>query len=422
MAATVSSPAPTPTTKAANEPQASVKTGQPGVSQPRFVIEVAPNVQGLTFAVALGDLRVTSTNSNNDINTNVATNNADIVQGLLLTPDQVVVANHVFRFPVAIDPRSLQQHVHAGDLVLRLQLKHVPGERASTALRNKHYDVTPLLHVSFLAHADRLACAGCSAALTTGFDRCRALPSSCWHEMVECWACHEQQIIMPSGGHLVAEPGTCLVGPTVLLVHPTQIHADQIRWAEPAAGAAQSAALLADGGMTVRAAPPAVVHCTTCGTMIGFAHARNDLTKGIRLFKTNLLAAQGTVTWNRHKVVQTALMAELLDHVTSHATHRAVVADLSRDGRATAMIWVLNWNCRVRTRTAASSRALKVLFRELEDGPDAGRLASDSTGTVVVPDSQPLLELLRVINTSLPPSQAQHEIQGEQWKVAYLMQ
>ncbi|KNE64146.1 hypothetical protein AMAG_19118 [Allomyces macrogynus ATCC 38327] len=131
---------------------------------------------------------------------------------------------------------------------------------------------------------------------------------------------------------------------------------------------------------------------------------------------------RGTVTWNRHKVVQTALMAELLDHVTSHATHRSVVADLSRDGRATAMIWVLNWNCRVRMRTAASSRALKVLFRELEDGPDAGRLASDSTGTVVVPDSQPLLELLRAINASLPPSQAQHEIQGEQWKVAYLMQ
>jgi hypothetical protein len=413
------------------------------------LIEICPNLRSLVFALALPSLTTNpgSTTASHRIDEDqskalsTATSSSDVkievthdgvVTGLLITPTQVVIANVAFPFPQRIDPRSLQQSIVHRDLILRFQLEHIVGlNRPSNLIRNKHYEVLPLLQIKFLQHITQVQCRQCHHRISRWnqdsplFDRIRILPSSGWHELVECWACHEQAITMPSSGDArVGEAGTCMVGPSYLLLHEANWDPESIVWEQDPR--VRSIHFAQSGVQTRHQATKGIfmAKCAQCSNVLGaLARTKSDTfhsnSKAMHLFKTSIIAQQGTISWNLAKVAQQGFMVELLDLVTSHAAHRVMLMDLQHT--ELAVIWVLNWNSNVRMNSKSSPNALKLLYREVK-GEDRLNVEFDAQPPLPLPDPRLIMEILRECNQLLPPSQQQFQVMDQVWKVAYLMQ
>ncbi|KAI9179202.1 hypothetical protein H9P43_005864 [Blastocladiella emersonii ATCC 22665] len=396
---------------------------------PPYLMELCPNTQTVHFCVS-----ITTANADSPLETTTAvavpTSDHGLgagvavpVAGLLLTPLEIVVSGASYKFPSPVEPRSLSAHMVGRDLVVRCKLRHVAGTRPSTQLRHQHFDATPLLLADTVAKSSAIRCAGCRAALLTSPPASvRALPSSTWHDLVECWACHEQHVVMPTSGHVAVARDACWVGPSVLVVHGDALLAGSVKWTAAPHVRDPNALTLDRTGVTT------VAQCAVCSAVVGYL-PRATPADGVHLYKTRVLAARSTSpdaeewTWNLAKVHQASLMAELLDHVTSHAAHRVTLVSATPSspdhpaGTPFAVVWTVNWNCRVRTRRLASSRALKVLYRTLT--PD--ETTAGAQATVAVADPAGLLAVLAGTTAQLPTSQQSVEIKGEAWRTTYLM-
>ncbi|ORZ33166.1 hypothetical protein BCR44DRAFT_1438874 [Catenaria anguillulae PL171] len=363
--------------------------------QPAFLIELSPNTHSTLLAVALPPL---------------ASSQATLKE-MLVTPLEAVILGHTYTFPAAIDPRSIHPTItEHSDLILRASAlvatvaaagndsqAATARARPSIPLRAAQYwPRSDLLLVDFVQLSSTVQCATCrSTLINRKFDTVRTLPSSSWHDLVECWACHETNVVMPTSGHLgVDNDATVWVGPAHLVVKGK---------------------------------------CAQCHTTL--AIRPRHVPNAVHLLKSRVLASAASCTgsrrdalsWSLPKVRAAMVLAEVLDQVTLHAAHKIALVDLDRPTRAVLEMWTISWNCQVRTRTVAAKRAAKILYRLPDEATKGREVRSvddlpDGYGLVVVPDAPLVVDMLDKVNLDLPESQRQVVMKpGDRpWRVSYL--
>ncbi|TPX75861.1 nitrite reductase [Chytriomyces confervae] len=114
--------------------------------------------------------------------------------------------------------------------IVSLSAKTTPSTNESI-----HPTTTSFMDADALAHTRALHCHACHASLTPEYATTLAakdLPSEHWHELIDCWACHNEDYSHLQKGHfgtvIPARQRVLLVAPTYLVVHESDLLMDAI--------------------------------------------------------------------------------------------------------------------------------------------------------------------------------------------------
>ncbi|TPX38365.1 hypothetical protein SmJEL517_g00154 [Synchytrium microbalum] len=280
---------------------------------------------------------------------------------------------------------------------------------------------------SSLKKLSRITCHGCNSDLivrnskeddTTTFRRVLDLPSSHWHEVVDCWMCHMEdysKLITPNGW-LHPKPRDLLVGGAFVVLHSLDMEI----------------ANLLHGEVSQRERWTSVL-CKEClaplGEVSNKVENEPDSPVSYKIYKYSVDFWTNSDSADPYRSFPVYLAHDLLESASSTASYRYVVWSfgLGKDEKAKPfmLLWMLNADVRVasletqasqaiddsvdsndKSTSLKSRRALKVLYMDCRGSLDPDRakisstwLASKTAERLTFPSAQ-CLELLSTLDQS----------------------
>ncbi|KAI8840451.1 ubiquitin-conjugating enzyme E2-binding protein [Chytriomyces cf. hyalinus JEL632] len=312
--------------------------------------------------------------------------------------------------------------------IVSLSAKTTPSTNESI-----HPTTTSFMDADALAHTRALHCHACHASLTPEFVAplaAKDLPSEHWHELIDCWACHNEDYSHLQKGHfgtvIPARQRVLLVAPTYLVVHESDLLMDAIT-VNPVEASLdtqthgnQDHTHAHDHSNTRNAFKPtqwSLVTCSNCLSALGDALAwegsgSSDSTGSnakyiaIKLYKHCL-----DTFILQHKPIQPAseappplkilhrpytafLVHNLLEAANSHASYKFSLTT-GNSQHPSMLLWLLNWNLQYTVSSSDTAparegcflhRAVKVGFidctQPLSDAEQDAVLAWDADKSV----------------------------------------
>ncbi|TPX48290.1 hypothetical protein SeMB42_g02668 [Synchytrium endobioticum] len=218
----------------------------------------------------------------------------------------------------------------------------------------------------------RITCRGCHAELLTPpgeqnatvatekedrFKRILDLPSTYWHEVVDCWMCHTEdysKMITPNGWLHPKSKGDLLVGSAFVVLHDEDIRIDAI----------QTVKLTHQNQTSRLKSPWKSFKCKNCalplGETVGFhdtkeseaeAYDENANQASFKLYKYAVDFWMQTDQPGAHYTFPVYLAHDLLESASSNASYRHVIWSFRHDEDVKAipfmLLWLLNPDVRI---------------------------------------------------------------------------
>jgi hypothetical protein len=142
-----------------------------------------------------------------------------------LSTDQLKLDSLVFNLPFLIDELTITRAKSV--ISARIQ--------SETLYKSLLTDAECFIQASELVPETRLYCTQCQLPLTSSLKKIQNCPSDYWHELLDCWACHNENyshIKGHTGGLVYAKKESLLVGSYFVIVHPDQVDSQVLQTIE----------------------------------------------------------------------------------------------------------------------------------------------------------------------------------------------
>jgi hypothetical protein len=147
------------------------------------------------------------------------------LQNFKMKPNAIDLGDYEIHLPLTIDPQSVQVLENSQEKVIKV--KWIPSSESESVL-NSGAESWILTKDDFLS-LKGIYCKGCAHPLMDAFpfQRIMDTPSEYWHELLDCWACHNEDYTKLKGqkaGHIYAQPDCLLVASSYILLHPSNLN------------------------------------------------------------------------------------------------------------------------------------------------------------------------------------------------------
>ncbi|KAJ3074474.1 hypothetical protein HDU98_011157 [Podochytrium sp. JEL0797] len=243
-----------------------------------------------------------------------------------------------------------------------------------------------------LTSISALSCHACKSPLapTPVFSKIADLPSEHWHELLDCWACHQEDYSHLQKGHfgsvIPSRKRNLLVAQNYLLVHESDLDMDQLdidvlsgmmkhldvsQPTDHDHNAHEDHDHDADDKNVFKPIQWSSISCKCCHMPLGDALAQpppladpdapspppSSEYIALRLFKhcVDIRLDSGTF----HRPYISYFVNELLESADSHASYKFIVS-IGNSNKPALMVWLLNWNILYGISSATSPLDLRV--------------------------------------------------------------